>query len=160
MWKAIETVLTNGNGIIYVLLLAILTVICSKYGLLKVKTDKITIGKESSEKERMIIRHQYDYIRLRLDAYEKQIPRFEGYDENLGRCVVLKAELEMMKWITQNHIRTGERYIQIHQEDIWNIVQKNTVSEYFDTKEFHEEVNKVVAEIIKTLVDIRKEYGE
>lgn len=160
MWKAIESIFNGSNGVVIAILLVILIIVCAKYGLFKVKTDKITIGRESGDKERMIIRHQYDYIRLYLDSYENQIPRFEGYDTNLGRLVVAKVQLEMMKWITQNHIRTDERYIKLHQGDVWNIVQKNTVSDYFDTEEFRGEVDRVVEEIIRTLVDIRKEYSK
>lgn len=159
MWNAIEQVLTSSNGVIISILLVILVIVASKYGLVKVKTDKVTIGRESSEKERIIIMQQSEYVELATTAFERQIPKFESYDRKRGELIVALIQLEMNKWITQNHIKTTTRYISLKQARVWNIVQANTIAEAMEGDEFHEQVNEQVAQVITALVAIRKEYS-
>lgn len=159
MWDVIGQVLTSSNGIIIAILLIIVVVIATKYGLIKVKTDKVTIGRESSENERVIIRQQNEYVEWATTAFERQIPKFEGYDRKRGELIVALIRLEINNWITQNHIKTTSRYVTLKQDQVWNIVQANTIAEAMEGDEFHEQVNTVVEQIITALVAIRKEYS-
>ena len=160
MWETIGNVLTSSNGVIIALLLVILVIVWSKYGLFKVKTDKITIGRESGERERLIIRQQEEYAKDALQAFEVQMPKFEGYNIWRGKTIVFRITIEIFDWISQNDIHTTDSYMKYKKKRVWDIVQKYTVADMFETQEFHDAVDKHVEEIIRNLVTIRKEYSK
>lgn len=158
MWKTINDVLTGDNGVLIALLAVILIIICIKYGNIRIKTDKIKIGKDNGELERDIMRNQKDWCKLSLEAFERNMPKFEGYNQDRGTLIVEKVYDEMIDWIMLNHIRTEKKYIEAKQTKVWNIVQKWTVNDELKTKSFEDKVNKQVAEVIKMLVEIREDF--
>lgn len=163
MWEAIEKILISNNGILIALLFLILIVLiifCSRFGLIKIKTDKLTIGRESSELERTIMRNQIEYVEMSIKAFEQRMPKPEGYNVYRGKYITERAFDEIVKWIAFNHIRTDDHYIQIKQASIWNLVQSLTEKNEFQDDSFKESVDKFVVELIKNLVAIRKEYSK
>lgn len=160
MWEFIRDVLLSQNGVALFLLFGILIFVCSKYGLFKVKTDKITIGMESSETERNIMRNQKEWCKLSLEAFERSMPKFEGYNQDRGTLIVEKVYDEMIDWIMLNHIRMEKKYIEAKQTKVWNIVQKWAVNEQMRSKDFEKQVNEQVKTVIKMLVEIREDYGK
>lgn len=158
MWETIEKVLTSGNGAIIFLLFATLVIVCSRWGIIKVKTDKLTIGRDSSENERTIIRWQTEYCKLSCKAFEQNIPKFESYNEYRGKYIIERCYDEMVTWIVFNNIKDEKTYISIKQEMIWNLVQELTDAESMKTKEFKKIVYDYIDNLIKNLVKIRREY--
>lgn len=158
--EIIGDILTSSNGIIIAILFTIMVIICIKYGNIKVNTDKIKLGIDSGETERAIMRNQKDWCKLSLEAFERNMPKFDSYDAIRGQLVLEKIYDEMVDWIMLNHIRTESKYIEIKQANIWNIVQKWTVNEHFKTEEFREVLNKHVKNDIEMMVKIRKDYNK
>lgn len=158
--EIIGDILTSSNGVLIAVLFVVLVVICIKYGNIKVNTDKIKLGIDSGETERAIMRNQKDWCKLSLEAFERNMPKFDSYDAIRGQLVLEKIYDEMVDWIMLNHIRTESKYIEIKQANIWNIVQKWTVNEHFKTEEFHEILNKHVKNDIEMMVKIRKDYNK
>lgn len=158
--EIIGDILTSSNGVLIAVLFVVLVVICIKYGNIKVNTDKIKLGIDSGETERAIMRNQKDWCKLSLEAFERNMPKFDSYDAIRGQLVLEKIYDEMVDWIMLNHIRTESKYIEIKQANIWNIVQKWTVNEHFKTEEFREILNKHVKNDIEMMVKIRKDYNK
>lgn len=159
MWNALSNIFTSSNGIFAMLLLGIVVIIATKYGLFKVQTDKVTIGNDTRENERTIIRNQKDWVKLSLEAFEQTMPKFEGYDAFRGKYIIERVYDEIVDWITYNHIRVDAKYISLKQGEIWLLVQKLTIAEQLKTTEFKEQIDEYTENIIKTLVDIRNEYS-
>ena len=158
--EAVKDILTSSNGVVIAILFILLLLVCMKYGNIKVNTDKIQLGIDSSEAERAIMRNQKDWCKLSLEAFERNMPKFDGYDTIRGQLVLEKIYDEMVDWIMLNHIRTEPKYVEIKQANVWNIVQKWTIDEHFKTEEFHEILNKHVKTDIEMMVKIRKDYNK
>ncbi len=84
MWETVERMVQNGDAW-FVLIIIGLIIFAAKQGYMKVRTEKILIGRESSEKERLLMKKQSEYAHTECMAFEKELPRFEGYDETLGQ---------------------------------------------------------------------------
>ena len=161
MWETIGEVLTSGNGIaigVLIVIIVILVIIGIKKGLFSWHGDNLTIGREASEKERSIIRNQIDWAKLACQAFETQVPRFEGYNEFKGKFIIEKAYDEIIRWIAFNHIESTKSYISIKQEIIWNIVLKYTAAKDITSPKFRKMTNEYVEYIIDNLIKIRDEY--
>ena len=161
MWNAIREIFTSSNGSIIAILLLLVVVLivgCAKLGLIKIQTDKISVGNNASDVERTVVRNQIEWCELSLQAYEKQIPRFENYDKYLGKYICELVFDEMVKWIVFNHIEDKKIYIGIKQEIVWNIIQAQVTSDNLRTDEFRDFVYRYVEHVIKNLVSIRNEY--
>ena len=161
MWKAIQEILTSSNGSIIAILFVLVVVLvigCAKLGLIKIQTDKISVGNNASDVERTIVRNQIEWCKTSIYAYEKQIPRFEGYDEYLGKYIGELVFDEIVKWIVLNHIEDKKTYIGIKQEIVWNIIQARVKDDNMRTDEFKDFVYRYVEHVIKNLVSIRNEY--
>lgn len=154
MWDAIVEMFKSGNGIWVILVIALL-IVAGRLGLIKIKNDKISFGKWSSENERTIMKKQIEYAQNTCKAFEKRIPRFDGYNEYIGKYIAEKAFDEIVTWIAFNHIQDDEDYIGIKQEMIWNVVTSEIIRDELKSKEFRRQVDKSVEQIIKRLVQIR-----
>lgn len=160
MWNAITQIMTNSNGVVSMLCIAVIVIVSARYGLLKIKTDKLTIGRDSSDRERQIIRVQSEYVEIAAEAFEMEIPKYDGYDYYHGKFVVEKVIDAFNKNITQNHINTGASYILVTQKKIWKLIQSLVVNDMYRTEEFKQSVDEFVADVIENLVRIRKEYSK
>lgn len=158
--EIIGDVLTSSNGIIVAILFTIIVIIGMKYGSIKVNTDKIKVGIDSGEAERAIMRNQKEWCKLSLEAFERNLPKFEGYDTIRGQLVLEKIYDEMVDWIMLNHIRTESKYVEIKQANVWNIVQKWTVNDSFKSEEFHKILDEQIKNDIEMMVKIRKDYNK
>lgn len=156
MWESVERLVESGKGW-FVLIIIALMVFAIRQGYMKVKTEKILIGRDSSERIQLIMMKQSDYAHYACKAFEKSIPRFEGYDAKLGRLISEIAYDEVVKWIMVNHINDSDYYVANKQEAIWNIIVSETVDERMRSKKFHDIVNENVLQIIEQLISIREE---
>lgn len=154
MWESVEKLVNSGKGW-FVLIIIFLIVLAVRMGYMKVKTDKILIGKTGGETERLIMKKQSEYAHYACMGFEKSIKRFDGYDETLGKLIAEKAYDEVMSWIMVNHIEVAPYYISNKQEIIWNLVVNETVDDRMRTEKFREKVYADVEGIIKQLVAIR-----
>lgn len=154
MWDALVEAMRTGNGWL-IILLFIMVALTARFGHLKIKTDKILIGKNASEQERLLMKKQSEFAHYACMGFEKEIPRFDGYDETLGKLIAEKAYDEVVSWIMINHIEDAPPYILNKQEIIWNLVINETVDKRMRSDRFKERVFYNVESIIKQLVAIR-----
>ncbi len=154
MWESVIEAMKTGNAWLVLILIAAI-VVTAKMGHLKIKTDKILIGKTGGEQERLIMLKQSEYAHYACMAFEKSIPRFEGYDDKLGRLIAEKAYDQIVGWIMVNHIVDEPYYISNKQEIIWNLIVDETVDKRMRSDKFRHHVEENVEQIIKQLVSIR-----
>ena len=154
MWESVERLVNSGKAW-FVLIIIFLICLAVKLGYMKVKTDKILIGKNGGEQMRLTMLKQSEYAHFACMSFEKQIPRFDGYDDKLGRLIAEKAFDQIVGWIMANHITTEPYYISNKQEIIWNLIVTETVDKRMRTDKFRHAVDENVEQIIKELVSIR-----
>ena len=154
MWESVERLISSGKGW-FVLIIIGLIVVAVRMGYMKVKTDKIMIGKTSSEKTRLLMKKQSEFAHTSCTAFEKRIPRFDGYNEYLGKYVVEMCFDEIVDWIMINHMEDSPDYIETKQEKIWNIVTNSTVDARMRTDKFKKQVDSFISDLIKRLVTMR-----
>lgn len=159
MWEAIENILISNNGIVIFVLFILLVVLCARFGLIKIKTDKVTIGINASETERTIMRNQIEWCRLSSITFERTMPKYDGYDKYRGKYIAEKVFDEMITWVVFNHIESTPTYIEIKQQIIWNLVQSLIVRKEYQSDKFKKNVYAYVESTIENLVAIRKEYS-
>lgn len=159
MWDTIKTVLTSSNAIAVIIGIIIVLIILGffgKSGLIRLNTDKISIG--ASDKERAIIRQQVEWTELAVRGFERQVPEYDGYNKYKTRWILERLYDEIITWIMFNHIEDTKNYITIKQDKIWNLVQSLVDEPIYTTDEFRDSIFSYVEIIIKKLVVIRKEY--
>ena len=153
--------LMSNNGWLIAILLVVLTIFivkCAKAGLFKFKNDTLQIGLDFANVEQTVIRHQIEFAKSQVEAYEKDIPRFDGYDEFRGKYILEKLFDEIISWIIFNHIESTKSYMNIKKKIILNIIKKNTVNTAYTEGEFVDVINKSVEDMIRSLISIREEY--
>ena len=161
MWEAIGNVLSGSNGVavgLLIVLVIVLVFICAKLGLINIKTDKISVGREASETERTIVRNQIEWCQMACRGFECQVPRQQGYDIYRGKYITELVIDEMTSWVYFNHIESRKTYIELKQDIVWNIVQANVERDELRTESFRRSVYELVEHIIERLVSIREEY--
>ena len=158
MGEAIKWIFADGQGV-WILIAVVLIGVTCKFGHVMIKKDKIIISRDSKEHERLLMMKQKDYAHNACMAFEKRIPRFEGYQVILGKLIAELAYDEIVEWIMTNHIRDDEDYIAMKQNAIWDIITKESVNPKMQEKAFEKEVFKNVETIVKTLVQIRNNEG-
>ena len=157
MIESVERLVMSGKWWFIIIIIGLI-IFSVKIGLLKVKTDKIQMGRDFSDEERAIIRNQCESVKKILAAFEQAIPRWNGYDEFRGKYILELLYDEIVNWIIYNHVENKEAYVSLKQEAVWNIVQANVTHKKMRSKEFKQQVDEQVAHIIQRLIDIRKEY--
>lgn len=138
-----------------VIIICIIAWVLVKSGLLTIHTRFVSMGIE--DRERNILRKQLIYAKQSCQAFERFIPRMDGYNVWRGRCVTEYVYDEMVDWIALNHIEANDTYITIKQNAIWNIIQSHVEKPEHSTDEFKKVVFDRVCSDIKMLVKIRKE---
>ena len=159
--EAILQALSGQNGLLIaflIIILVILVIVFAKKGVIKIHTDKVSVGDVSGDVERTIMRNQIEWAKLECEAFERKIPRFEGYDEYRGKFIIEKILDEIIKWIAFNHIEETKTYIDIKQSIVWNIVLKYAINDMMMSRSFKKEVDRQVEKVVKNLVRIRDEY--
>lgn len=155
--------LQSDNGwfiAILIVIILVLLVMGARHGLIKIKTDKIQVGKNASTMTQRIIQHQQDWVKIAVSAFERKIPKVEDYDEFRGKFLIEKCLNVINSWIVQNHIETTKNYIELKQEMIWNLLLTYTEKDELKSQKFKKEVYAYVEYIIKNLVRIRKQYED
>lgn len=161
MWEAIGHIFTSPNGgvvgllIIFAMAMIGLTV---RFGHLRIKGDRLMITSDSREKERTVIRTQKDWLFDAIQAEERQVPKFKGYNTYRGKYIMMLVYKEMVDWVLYNHIEETKYYVESKQKKVWNIIQTNVEREELQTEEFQRDIEAMVKEIIHELVKIRKIY--
>lgn len=158
MWDAIKDVLVSDNAPLTIacfLIIILIFAIMVRGGLFRLNIKGVNIG--SDEDERAIIRQQIEWAQLFIQAFQKQ-PIFEGYDTYCTLYVLEKVFDEVLSWIVFNHISTGENYISIKQEKLWNLVQTLVADPRFSSDEFKHLIYTNTSVIINRLVYIRRNY--
>lgn len=155
--------LNGPNGLLIALLLAFIAIciiIGAKHSLVKIHTERIDIGRQSSDNERKILRYQKDWVHLECMAFEEKVPHnFEGYDKWKARCVIERIYDEIVDWIMLNHIEDTERYVKLKQEIVWNIILTSTDHKVLRSNNFKKEVDAKIAQVITHLITIREQYS-
>lgn len=130
-----------------------------KTGMVRIKTDKVQIGRTAAEIETVILRRQIEYINHAVNATMRKIPRHDKFDEWRAKYVLEKVIDAMTSWALFNHLDTSDRYVHLKQDEIWDIVQQYTWHEVYQSQAFRQYVDSIVADILESLVDIRQQYG-
>ena len=154
MWESVERLVDTGKGW-FVLIIIGLIILAVRMGYMKVKTDKVLIGKSSGENVRLLMKKQAEYAYNACVGFEKRLQHFDGYNPLLGSLIVEKVYDEIVDWIMVNHIDDDKDYIESKQEIIWNIVTSETIDKRMRTEKFRDQCNECIESIIKRLVQMR-----
>lgn len=159
--EAVVHVLTGPNSwiiIIALIFLIILGTILTKKGFIYISTDKFHVG--ADYKEREIIRAQCEWSHTYImGLYSKINPTESKYHGYFTRYILECMCSEVVNWITFNHIRTDPEYLMTKQSIIRHMLYSmNDVDEEFKSKEFSDQMNEWVKEVVTTLVRIRETY--
>lgn len=161
MWESISNVLTSTNAVAVLTFLCVCIiggVVLVKTNLLQIHTDSIRLG--AMDTERNIIRQQQDYVRLHLKSIENDLEKPEGYNEWLGRFIVMRVYAEYVEWISFNHLSKSEAYIKVKQNKLVDLINQYTYKEEFKTEDFIEFIRKDTRQMILDLIQIREVYKD
>ena len=161
MWETIKAVLTSPNALIVLIFLmffALIGLVLIKSGWLNIHTESVKIG--AADNERNIIRQQQDYVLLHLKAALNNIPKPEGYDENLGKLVIMAVYIEYVSWIAFNHLNKSEKYISVKQNKLVELIGQYTYKDEFRTDDFIEYIKRDTKDTILELIKIREIYQD
>ena len=162
MDKVAESLQSDNGWIIAILIVIIivLLIIGARYGLVKIKTTKLQVGIDASDRVHQIIKHQKDWVKIAVSAFNRKIPKHDDYNEFRGMFILEKCLNEINDWIDLNHIEDKKTYIELKQELIWNLLLSYTEKKELRSEKFKKEVYDYVEYIIKNLVRIRKQYDD
>ena len=161
MWESIANILTSTNAVAVLTFLCVCIiggVVLFKTNLLQIHTDSVRLG--AMDTERNIIRQQQDYVRLHLKSLENDLDKPEGYNEWLGRFIVMRVYAEYVEWISFNHLSKSEAYIKVKQNKLVDLINQYTYKEEFKTEEFIEFIRKDTRQMILDLIQIREVYKD
>lgn len=161
MWESIANILTSTNAVAVLTFLCVCIiggVVLVKTNLLQIHTDSVRLG--AMDTERNIIRQQQDYVRLHLNSLENDLEKPEGYNEWLGRFIVMRVYAEYVEWISFNHLSKSEAYIKVKQNKLIDLINQYTYKEEFKTEDFQEFIRKDTRQMILDLIQIREVYKD
>jgi len=161
MWESIANILTSTNAVAVLTFLCVCIiggVVLVKTNLLQIHTDSVRLG--AMDTERNIIRQQQDYVRLHLKSLENDLDKPEGYNEWLGRFIVMRVYAEYVEWISFNHLSKSEAYIKVKQNKLVDLINQYTYKEEFKTDDFQEFIRKDTRQMILDLIQIREVYKD
>ena len=164
MWDAFARVLTNDNALlvlIFATILAVVLVILSMCGVVRIDTGAFKMG--SDYKERDIIRQQTEWAHIyciglknQIDDMCKDVP---SYDPYITMYILERMYSEVVTWICYNHINLDSDYISIKQDKVKMLLNAMTIKpDVFTSKRFYARVDIWTSEIIHKLVKIREAY--
>ena len=161
MWESIANILTSTNAVAVLTFLCVCIiggVVLVKTNLLQIHTDSVRLG--AMDTERNIIRQQQDYVQLHLKSIENDLEKPEGYNEWLGRFVVMRVYAEYVEWISFNHLSKSEAYIKVKQNKLVDLINQYTYKEEFKTEDFQEFIRRDTRQMILDLIQIREVYKD
>lgn len=158
MVESVERLIQSGKGW-FVLAIIFLIIFAVRQGYVKVRTEKMMIGRDCGERERSILKNQIEYAYRMCTGFINEVPRFDGFDEFQAKYIIELCYDELVKWIYFNHIETKNGYIENKQDIVWNIIQTNVSHKKLSSDQFRKKVDDKVAHIIEHLVSIREEYN-
>ena len=161
MWESIASILTSTNAVAVLTFLCVCIiggVVLVKTNLLQIHTNSVRLG--AMDSERNIIRQQQDYVRLHLKSIENDLEKPDGYNEWLGRFVVMRVYAEYVEWISFNHLSRSEAYIKVKQNKLVDLINQYTYLDCFKTEEFIEFIRKDTKQMILDLIQIREVYKD
>jgi hypothetical protein len=151
--------LQSDNGwfiAILIIVIILLLILGARAGLLKIRTDKILVGRDAGETENAIIRSQMQWARIAIQAFGNNIEVSTKVDKLRLDCCVEKAINMFVEWIILNHMDDNKEYVEVRQEAIWNLLNIYASKEDLRTPKFKKEVYSTVEYIIINLIRIRK----
>jgi len=123
-----------------------------KKGKININKGGIKIG--GDERERSIIRNQWEYVHEAVEAERRNLPK--NLNEDKMKYILSRVEDCFQQIIVYNHISEDESYIKVKQNIIYNNIVKRTTDPYFFTEDFHEYCNNFTKNLLKELLIIRK----
>ena len=165
MWEAIKEILTSSNAVGVLLILGFLLLVIIVIAVILIKGNVIQFHNETlrigmADRERNIIRQQQDYVWTHLQEAEANLPKFEGYDEQLGQIIIMTVYIEYTKWIAFNHLTRSDAYIKIKQNALSAIVNRLTINERYKGEEFKQYIKDDTRETILELIRIREVFKD
>ena len=160
MWDAIARILTDKQSatvLMFIILGFVVLSTLAKLGIVNIRTEHVRIGQATSN-EREIVKRQIAFIEGAINMFESKIPKYTGYNNWRAKTVLALIYKECISWVLFNHIKDTPGYIGLKQTIIWNIILCNCPNELHRSDEFRELVFDHIAESIRTLIKIRKEY--
>lgn len=167
MWESIGNVLISSNGLVIIVLVAVLIwafIRMGKKGLLKVHTKYVSMG--ADDRERTIIREQCDWVHTYVMGLITEIEKVGGGNDKMlhggffTRYILELCYDEFVRWITFNHITTDEAYVKAKQDKVAAMVLSNGPRDEFRTPEFRAMMDGWVETIIKQCVQLRNIYAK
>lgn len=152
--------LTNGWGILLLLIVLVAVYFLVKKGGLRIHTDKIDLGKQNiREQELMVVRSQWEYVHSSCEAISSKIPEQFRYTDKC-KHIIDRVEDLFQRIIVFNHIRNDKEYKALKYDMVMNEVLKRTCDPYFQSKEFAELCKDFSDGIIDRIYKIRQEYSD
>ena len=154
-------ILNGQNGLFTLILVAVIVVQVFwfiKKGGISYQGHGITIGKVR-ENELRIVREEKQYMRSITDATINDIPK-EIRDKSFYRCKYVIEEYKnfLETLIEFNHLTKDEVYVNLKEEEGYNIVMALTDDLFFKTPEFKKYMYSLTRRLIYGLVDVRTAY--
>lgn len=150
--------LTNGWGILLLLIVLVAVYFLVKKSGLQIHTDKISLG-DDSEQERFCLMMQWEQINSALDGVAVKLPEKFRHTE---KCKIILARVGdiYQQMIMVNHIRNDAKYKELKLGLVMNAVLKRTDEEYFQSQDFADLATGFNSNMIDTLYTIRQTYGK
>lgn len=163
MWETINNTLNGNNALtvlVFILIIVIIISILAKADILKVRTKVVKIG-GSDETERAIIRQQFEWATIYVRGlYGKCMSMYPHLDKEICQLVLERILVEIVSWITFNHITRSEMYVFVKTTRIQSIVFSMEVNDSIKSEEFQKKMAEWTKETINNLVNIREYYSK
>lgn len=160
-WLA--NILTSANAIpvlIFALIVIGIGYILIKKGILSFTGKGLSIGKESQEKERTILRDQFEYIKTVCDGEASKLVNAHTHlSIDKTKYIVAKVADVFELAVVLNAMTTEDAYIKLKSTMVLNTILKRTTDPLFRTEEFKDYIDKFTKDMIKALIDIRAARG-
>lgn len=155
MWEALSNILTNINTVPMLFCLIIIFVLAGimiKNGIIKVKTNHVTIGNDD---ERDIIRQQAEYAH----AYVMGLTDFIITDrEEFTKYILEVMYDEVIMWIVFNHFSLDNAYIKVKTNALHAKICSMDITDNYKTDEFKNTMQNWVYDLVKNLIEIREAH--
>lgn len=158
-WQAIGNIATSPwilAIILFALILVAVVVIAIKKGWFKFRTKNITIGNRDAEKERNIIRTQFQYAESFIEQLYDKIPTWSGRDEWRTKCILQYCLNTIERAITLNHITKEPTYRDLKKAEIRKVILQNSISHEVRNENFLMLVDSEIDKCYDKLEEIRK----
>lgn len=158
-WQAIGNIATSPwilAIIVFALILVAVAVVAIKKGWFKFRTKNITIGNRDAEKERNIIRTQFQYAESFIEQLYDKIPTWPGRDEWRTKCILQYCLNTIERAITLNHITKEPTYRDLKKAEIRKVILQNSISREVRNENFLMLVDSEIDKCYDKLEEIRK----